>query len=56
VFIWEILENITQGSDVAPWPLVDVTCGVEIHGVIIKIYVMSDIHGIKRYTCDKKYY
>jgi hypothetical protein len=25
----------------------DVVCGVEIHVVIMKIYVMSDIHRIK---------
>jgi hypothetical protein len=31
-------------------------CGVEILGVMIKIYVMSDIHGIKEKICDLKWY
>jgi hypothetical protein len=35
--------RIVQG---AKWHF-DVVCGVEILGVIIKIYVMSDIHLIK---------
>jgi hypothetical protein len=30
-----------------PRDVFDVVCGIEIHIVILKIYVMSDIHGIK---------
>jgi hypothetical protein len=31
----------------APSDVFDVMCSLEIHGVIIKICVMTDIHGIK---------
>jgi hypothetical protein len=36
-----------------PSDMFDVMWGVEILDVIIKVYVMSDIHGIKELICDK---
>jgi hypothetical protein len=38
-----------------PHDIFNVMCGAEIHCVIIRIYVTSDIHRIKRLTCDKMF-
>jgi hypothetical protein len=52
VFYVTIKMGILKGSN----DVFDVMCGVEIHSVIIKIYVMSYIYRIKESTFDNDRY